>query len=338
MTAVEIQAEDFSQSTLALTSKLLSENPEYYTIWNDRRRILQHILSDKSSASPETTAKLLSSDLAFLLPLLKLYPKCYWIWNHRLWLLEQYSVHLPASAARKAWQGELALVGMMHARDSRNFHGWDYRRIVVERLRRFETEAAAQETDDTLAGKEQETSQDPATSLVESEFAYTRKMVAQNLSNFSAWHARSKLIPLVLAARNASPADRRALFVTELSYLKEALLMDPYDQSLWKYHQYLMFVLMSAPDASQTWVEFRDEDREQLLSAEIADFKELLDDTTDCKWLYLNLVQYTAQYLGLNGRNKTAPTAELRDWMQRLKDLDPLRIGRWNDLERTLNL
>jgi geranylgeranyl transferase type-2 subunit alpha len=86
------------------------------------------------------------------------------------------------------WQEELALVGMMLVKDSRNFHGWRYRRIVVDHL-----ESPA------LSG----------TSMAEAEFAYTTKMINASLSNFSAWHSRSKLIPRLLDERNADATARR---------------------------------------------------------------------------------------------------------------------------------
>lgn len=46
-------------------------------------------------------------------------------------------------------------------------------------------------------------------SLVEEEFAYTTKMVNTNLSNFSAWHNRSQLIPRLLDERNAIDEARK---------------------------------------------------------------------------------------------------------------------------------
>jgi hypothetical protein len=48
-------------------------------------------------------------------------------------------------------------------------------------------------------------------SLVEEEFAYTTKEVHKHLSNFSAWHNRSKLIPRLLDERNASDEARKEL-------------------------------------------------------------------------------------------------------------------------------
>lgn len=97
-------------------------------------------------------------------------------------------LRLDPSVARHLWQEELVLVAMMLVKDSRNFHGWRYRRIIVAQL-----ESPA------LDG----------TSMVESEFEYTTKMIKSNLSNFSAWHNRSKLIPRLLDERKADDVARR---------------------------------------------------------------------------------------------------------------------------------
>ncbi len=44
-------------------------------------------------------------------------------------------------------------------------------------------------------------------SMAESEFEYTtRKITTEDLSNFSAWHGRSKLIPRLLDERGADAA------------------------------------------------------------------------------------------------------------------------------------
>ena len=190
---------------LRLTSKLLTLNPEYYTVWNHRRLILQHhfceqqeLIRDQEdggstlSSGHEAITEMISDDLQFLIPLLRKYPKCYWIWNHRLWLLQQSTSLLPLSSARRLWQEELGLVGKMLNLDSRNFHGWGYRRTVV----------AALESDSLNSG-------DDYNSMVEQEFRYTTKMIETNLSNFSAWHSRSKLIPRLLDERRADETARQ---------------------------------------------------------------------------------------------------------------------------------
>ena len=186
--------------TLELTSKLLKGNPEYYTIWNHRRSILSHQFerassrgrNDSISPEHETLANLISDDLAFLIPLMRKFPKCYWIWSYRLWLLEESTRLLPAPEARNFWQKELALAGKMLNLDSRNFHGWGYRRTVTQAL-----------ASDTFQ------SEGLVTSMTKQEFDYTTKMISSNLSNFSAWHNRSKLIPKLLSETKANHEARR---------------------------------------------------------------------------------------------------------------------------------
>ena len=79
--------------------------------------------------------------------------------------------------------------------DSRNFHGWGYRRTVVKAL-----ESSKSSPNDAL------------NSMAEQEFEYTTKMINVNLSNFSAWHNRSKLIPRLLDERQAERKGRQKFF------------------------------------------------------------------------------------------------------------------------------
>ena len=184
-----------------MTTRLLETNPEYYTLWNYRRLLLRSFFQEtKQSASRledhstnyEIVQQYITDDLGFLLPLLRKFPKCYWIWNYRLWLLAEATRLLPSSTVYELWQRELSLVGKMLTLDSRNFHGWGYRRQVVSAL----------EGQSSAMGS-------TTISMNEDEFAYTTRMIESNLSNFSAWHRRSKLIPRLLDERNASHAERR---------------------------------------------------------------------------------------------------------------------------------
>lgn len=187
-----------------LTSKLLTQNPEYYTIWNHRRLILKRLLSQNSSPTDHphddtaqsewarTEIELISNELDFLVPLLRRFPKCYWIWKYRLWLLEEASCRLPVNESQNFWQKELALVGNILVMDNRNFHGWSYRRKIVSALEiKLEKLNAA------------------ANSMTKEEFAYTTRMTEMSLSNFSAWHNRIKLIPKLLNERAAAHEERK---------------------------------------------------------------------------------------------------------------------------------
>ncbi|KAK5136875.1 hypothetical protein LTR08_001797 [Meristemomyces frigidus] len=332
-----IKAQDYSAATLHATSALLARNPEYYTIWNYRRLVLQDAIAtelapqtgdgtatqqDEDAAAKasltlpqQEISLLLTEDLHFLIPLLKQYPKCYWIWNHRAWLLATATTHLPTAKAVELWQGEMALVTKMLALDSRNFHGWGYRRTAVGAL-------------EELRG-----------SMVEPEFAYTTKMIGANLSNFSAWHNRSQLIPRLLSERLAGHEERKAMLDSELELITRALYTDPYDQSLWFYHQYLMSTL--DPSNKQTVAILQPcttEDRVRYLEQETESVKEMLDGAEDCKYIYQALLEYSGMHLEINDVEAVSTMEERKGWLGELRKIDPLREGRWRDLERKMGL
>lgn len=326
---------------LALTSKLLKKNPEDYTVWNHRRLILQHrfknppaasaqsqSVSTTLSASQQSALDLITSDLGFLVPLLVAFPKCYWIWNHRIWLLEQLTSHLPAITVRQLWQDELSLVGKMLNRDKRNFHGWNYRRLVVAQLELHSPSDGHADSSDTSR----------QTSMVETEFIYTTKMINSDLGNFSAWHNRSKLIPRLLDERQADATARRKMLDAEFDLTQQGLI-DPENQSMWFYHQSLMSTLSpECPRHAAIVLDLTNHDRCGYYERELARVKEMLDDYQDCKWVYQALLQYAAVYREVDAGNKACTTTEMRHWLRELQRLDPLRSGRWDDIEKSLGL
>lgn len=266
---------------------------------------------------------IIKEDLQFLVPLLRQFPKCYWIWNHRAWLLNEATERLPTATAIEFWQGELTLVTKMLGLDSRNFHGWDYRRKSVSELER-------------LSGH----------SMVLSELEYTTKMIKSNLSNFSAWHNRSQLIPRLLQDQGADSQRRSNLFDDEFKLITTALYTDPYDQSLWFYHQYLMSTLdQDSPTNSSLYARdtsimspVTNSERLRYLDQEIDSIKDMLDGAEDCKYIYQALLDYAVRYMQIEAGNKKVSTQELQSWLYELKKLDPLRKGRWFDLEEKLVL
>lgn len=217
----------------------------------------------------------------------------------------------------------------MLARDERNFHGWGYRRIVVAQLESLPLPTELSDGD-SETGK---------TSMVEEEFSYTTKMIRTKLSNFSAWHNRSKLIPRLLDERGADSAARRKMLSDEFELIQHALT-DPNDQSLWFYHQFLMSTLSPGnPRDAAIVLDLTNQDRLQYIEQELDNIREMLEDWDGCKWIYQALLQYTAVYLKkIEGGNKAVTTLEMRNWLSNLRRLDSLRKGRWNDLEKGLDL
>lgn len=342
----QIDAKEYTADALTSTSTLLSQNPEYYTIWNDRRLILQDVFSKElaaeSATSPAESASssglntaqqeillLIQEDLAFLLPLLENFPKCYWIWNHRAWLLQEASEYLPISSSKRLWQEELGLVGKMLNYDSRNFHGWSYRRQVVQALERLNTQDHNQKQDE----------KDAPPTMTEHEFAYTTKMINASLSNFSAWHNRLQLIPKLLAERHADAQARRSLLDDEFALITRALYTDPYDQSVWFYYNYLMSTLApNLPETSTIVLDLTSQERLEYFRVQLDTLKDILEGADDCKYIFQALLTYTAQYLEIDANDKAATTVEMTSWLEQLEKLDPLRKGRWQDLRIALNL
>ncbi|RYP80729.1 hypothetical protein DL769_002326 [Monosporascus sp. CRB-8-3] len=359
-----------------LTTKLLRLNPEYYTIWNVRRRCLISgllcRLSDGSwpsraspSTSPSATTRpssepsspsssavtppgpsspttgqsgttvdeettptmtrerqqesdgnIIQSELAFTIPLLLESPKCYWIWNFRRWVLSQATLRLAPPAARKVWETELGLASKMLTKDCRNFHAWGYRRYVVANL-----ESSA------LQGK----------SMAEDELAYSRRKIDGDLSNFSAWHNRSRLILRVLDERGADNKARAQFLDKELALVKEGLNVGPDDQSLWYYHQFLMSQIVNCGDRNTIVPALALDERITYLRREIDDIKDLLEDYVNIKWIYEALLDYGLALARLEERaGRNGEREDLQLWLEKLRALDPMRKARWSDVQKQL--
>ncbi|RDL40202.1 Protein prenylyltransferase [Venustampulla echinocandica] len=364
----KIAERQYTLEVLQLTSKLLKKNPEYYTIWNDRRRLLIYGLfsesSDSSSSSKEpssssptvttstssegvsssavstaenltttlhdppsrnrgksgTILDLIKGELEFLFPIMIKFPKCYWLWNYRLWILQQANERLDPDIARDLWNRELILVGKMLVKDSRNFHGWGYRRMVVTQLESQE-----------LHGK----------SMVESEFEYTTKVIhgLNGLSNFSAWHRRSKLIPTLLDQRGADDATRQQFLEDEFDLIISAMYTDsyPYAQSAWFYYQFLMTTVTDYVGHATITPNWTQEDRVVFVTRQLAVLGDMLDGAEDCKWVYDALIEYTLALCQMEEREPLPDEkTDCQSWLMELRKLDHLRSGRWDDLEISL--
>ncbi|ROV93031.1 hypothetical protein VPNG_09442 [Cytospora leucostoma] len=324
-----------SPELLKLTTKLLRLNPEYYTIWNPNPESQTTgrngttaddaapagedtpVVDEKAKAQQNDLA-VLRSELSFTVPLLMEFPKCYWIWKYRSWLLQQAIERLDPPVARRIWEEELGLDTKMLTKDRRNFHAWGYRRTVVGCL-----ESAA------LNGK----------SMVESEFEFTTKMIRADLSNFSAWHNRSKLIPRLLDERGADDNARKTFFDEELALIKEGLNVGPDDQSLWYYHQFLMLDIFEHAGRPTITASFTLGQRVSYVEREIVEIKDLLEDYDDSKLIYEALIEYTLALPLLTERKPSGDElVDLRGWLSTLQQLDPMRKGRWNDMEKDLDL
>ncbi|KAG0010687.1 hypothetical protein BGZ80_001263, partial [Entomortierella chlamydospora] len=197
--------------SLRVTTSLLRKSPDYYTVWNVRRTILQEGFLNNSD--DETANKIYANELEFVQENLKLNPKSYWMWNHRRWCLEHMS--------QPRWDKELAMVSKFLELDARNFHGWDYRRYIIRQM-----------------DLQDKSSSDKILDRTQSEFDFTTTKISQNFSNYSAWHNRSTLLGKL--AKNMTEEEIEAAVDNEFDLVKNAIYTDPADQSAWLYDLWLI--------------------------------------------------------------------------------------------------
>jgi geranylgeranyl transferase type-2 subunit alpha len=214
------QAKVYTKETYELTAAIMVVNPDFYTVYNFRKEILLNMLSADAASAPA----LYAAELSLMEKSLQKNHKSYCAWAHRLWVCERGGADL---------RGELTLCDKFLSIDERNFHCWNYRRSVAQL-------ACAQ-----------------GIITPEHEFEFTGAKIEHNFSNYSAWHYRSVLLPLVISRRVAALAPELALlapaaaetrvravvdeaFAAETERVTTAFAMEPEDQSSWLYFRWLI--------------------------------------------------------------------------------------------------
>jgi geranylgeranyl transferase type-2 subunit alpha len=121
--------------------------------------------------------------------------------------------------------------------------------------------------------------------------------------------------------------------------MTEALFTDPDDQSLWFYYQFLMTTLVEPAGNDAIVPELTPADRAAYIRAQITNMKDILEVADDCKWVYNVLMEYTIALWATEGRQPAVEeTQECKEWLAHMRQQDPLRHGRWDDLERSWQL
>lgn len=310
----------YNNETLGETSRLLDLNPEFNAIWNYRRNILTLLFA----SGERSKKKALEEDLAMVMLMLKRFPKCYWIWNHRYWCLAQLE-------DEANWKYELGIVLKLLELDSRNFHGWHYRRYVIENMEALARKAVEGDEKKQLLAELQ---------IDLMDFQYTTEKINQNLSNFSAWHNRSNLIPKIfkgLQEVNSTPPGYEklvlvfelpsALLKHDLLLLKTGIYMDAEDSSVWLYMHWLVSTDLFVEDlkAKSDFVPTM----EQLLKdvEELNELEKNDNQGRDNVWC----LKMTVVLHALLETDPHALHAKVRHHLNRLIELDPLRKGHYED-------
>ncbi|KAJ2953656.1 hypothetical protein O0L34_g1272 [Tuta absoluta] len=193
---------ELDKELMDLTAKVLTSNPDIYTLWNIRRETIA--VFRKTEEMSEEMCQIHDGELQLTEFCLKINPKSYCAWHQREWVL--------TTRTDPDWRKELEICNKYLKFDERNFHTWDYRRFVVSK------------------------SQPP----LKEEFDFTTEKLHDNFSNYSAWHYRSKIIvelyPDVKGGRPIEDSHHKH----ELKMVQSAAFTDPDDTSAWFYQRWLL--------------------------------------------------------------------------------------------------
>lgn len=321
---------DFHVDSLHETTDILLKNPEFYTIWNYRRDILLTLIEAGKIQKKDS----LEDDLKLVVALLKRFPKCYWIWNHRMWCLAELQQSSEAN-----WDVELAIVSKFLDLDSRNFHGWQYRRFVVNNK---EEDTLLKSSESSVLGQKE------ARGLLRinvEEFKFTTSKINKNISNFSAWHNRTKLIPKIYELfheiNNTDDyddikhifANPHTILEHELELVKIGMFMDADDTSVWLYLQWLItnpFFVNDLRKVSKTRYA-------EVLESQLAVVEELneleRDDhpkNWDHRWC-LRCILLIKSLVREENSETNILDDDSRKMLQSLTEIDPLRKSRYLD-------
>jgi geranylgeranyl transferase type-2 subunit alpha len=125
----------------------------------------------------------------------------------------------------------------------------------------------------------------------------------------------------------------------ELDLVRDALNVGPEDQSLWYYHQFLVLNLADPAGSRQIAPSLTVDQRTSYIDREVTDIKDLLEDYDDIKWIYEALIEYAVALNQLTGQSTESEYKnDVASWLAKLRELDPMRNGRWADLEKQLGL
>ncbi|RGP63441.1 geranylgeranyl transferase type-2 subunit beta [Fusarium longipes] len=366
VSAAFISNNNYGLETFQLTSKLLRLNPEYYTIWNARRRCLISGLLSKPSdgllplkASQNTSATdiftassaALSPSSSTETPLCPSPPTA-----------GKTGTTTESNNDAEVIRAELVFTVPLLLEFPKCYWIWNYRLWTLDRaIERLDVFTACRIWEEELGLVSKMLTKDRRNfhawsyrrhvvaqlespllngqSLVEPEFQYTTQKIHQDLSNFSAWHNRSQLITRLLDERNADDESRKAFLDQELDFVGDGLNVGPEDQSLWYYHQFLVLNLADSTSSRQIAPNLTVDDRKSYLEREVTSIKDLLEDYPDIKGIYEALTEYTMALAHLD-QKPLGPEKQIEvvSWLNHLRKIDPKRDGRWHDLEKQLGL
>lgn len=394
----DISSNTFSldiQPELTLTAHCLQRNPKSYSAWFHRKWSLVYFLThpaaaidddERSSSTPALDGtkqhlndmkSKLQSELDLCAQFLQMDERNFHCWNYR-----RFVVALIGSCGGGGIESSIEDSGIAFKEDMRLFNGSWSSFLNLSKIsmgaQLSQTAIAAvgmvpsdkhQSNEDAFVAKSiTSLSQQELDEIITNEWDFTSSKIQANFSNGSAFHYRSKLLPLVLETRlmssasgdseegdnNSPSASERYDSILSLAreewenILLNAIFTEPDDQTPWWYHRFIVSWAKPSDDLDDDLVE----EYEALLFEMADSLRDLLEvekendmsgnaDSKDeskgakCKWAYIGLHLVLTKLLQSKYMNEEE-AADLRyeagECLTELMRIDPNRIERYQNL------
>ncbi|KAL7426938.1 hypothetical protein ACHAXH_001105 [Discostella pseudostelligera] len=314
---------------VAITEKMLSVNPDPSHLWNIRREMLLYVHNARSQQQHVKKSSLdIQAELALTAHCLQRNPKSYSAWYHRKWSLV-YSLTHPTddgdgsssiSNPSATQHIEVNLHNMRHLMGMKTIlsselelcaHFLQLDEHKMKQATWWISQIGKYSLDLGLLGLTNprqsrwvlnhpveaksivSLSQEELDTIIINEWDFTTSKIHDNFSNGSAFHYRSKLLPLILESRLTASANdegnsnRRYATILGLareeweSILLNAIFTEPDDQTPWWYHRFIVSWMKPSSNSNNNNINKDDDDNVQeceKLLYEMADsLRELLE-------------------------------------------------------------
>lgn len=268
---------ELDDEILKITGQVLTENPDISTLWNIRKETIVKI----KNTTPDLVDNYVSKELTLTEQCIRVNPKSYNSWFHRSWVLDKGS--------NIDFQAEFLLCDKCLELDERNFHCWDYRRIIVQMSK----------------------------TPLENELQFSTNKITKNFSNYSSWHYRSELLPRIYPSSSGDTLLDDQKLAEECNLIQNAIFTDPNDQSAWFYQRWLLFTKKESDSKENS----KNSGFLSVLNDELESCQQLRDLEPNNKWVILQVCELLRRIDSLGNKK------EILQLVSQLTKVDPLRRG-----------
>lgn len=339
----DISPSDFIQQEQILTQTALERNPKAYGAWFHRKWSIRHYLStihsDGKFHESVHVLHLLKSELVLCGEFLMLDERNFHCWNYRRFVVGTLMTVLMNGINTST--GADILDQPLNFDGAWNIHG--LLRVDDELPVRVSIIGAhltcTTSTSCPVQTNAKKDGLEDVHKLLRSEFDFTTEKIEHNFSNGSAFHQRSKLLPLLLQldssnSVDSSTAKKASIFERELELVRNAVFTEPDDQTSWWYFRFILD--WANPQNDQGCDDVALENFQNVLHEEWQAIQELVEsENGQCKWGLLGLHMIASTFCSIEESNHFGD----QDWnelakscLMDLKVLDPDRSRRYDAL------